>query len=205
MSLTPGILAAAYQGGDTSIPLPPYLQPGTPAWTADYPQAFQDLTVPLAGYRYQPGQATYLAGWYAQQDRVGYDVQTGAAAEGSLLRGRIRSATRPLSRYDTYQLLPAAVTDPAGLTRSATYDYRVLRPSLVTDPNGNQVQVGYTPLGLPAWIAATGKPGANQGDTLRSARYRLRLRPDRMGRQPGQSPAHVSAHHPPCRPRLDAD
>ena len=89
---------------------------------------------------------------------------TAAAADWSR-RGATRSATTPPSPTTAYQLLPATVTDPVGLTRSATYDYRVLRPSLVTDPNGNQAAVGYTPLGLPAWIASTGKPGASQGDT----------------------------------------
>jgi RHS repeat-associated protein len=165
LALTPAILAAAYQGGDPAIPLPPYLQPGAPAWTADYPQAFQDLTAPVAGYRYQPDQAPYLAGWYAQQERTAYDVQQGHG------RGLITARRDPLGNdttitYDTYQLLPATVTDPAGLAFRATYDYRVLRPSLVTDPNGNQTAVGYTPLALPGWIASTGKPGAMQGDTL---------------------------------------
>ena len=67
--------------------------------------------------------------------------------------------------YDAYQLLPASVTDAAGLIRRAAYDYRVLRPLLITDPNGNRTAIGYTPLGLPAWTASTGKPGARQGDT----------------------------------------
>jgi RHS repeat-associated protein len=169
LALTPGILAAAYQGGDPSIPLPPYLQPGTPEWTADYPQAFQDLTVPLAGYRYQPDQAPYLAGWYTQQEGVAYDIQQNGTGRGLAVARLDPLGNKTTITYDDpyqLQLLPTTVTDPAGLTRSATYDYRVLRPSRVTDPNGNQTAVGYTPLSLPAWIAATGKPGANQGDTL---------------------------------------
>ena len=168
LALTPGILAAAYQGGDTSIPLPPYLQPGATAWTADYPQAFQDLIVPLAGYQYQTKLVPYLAGWYAQQERAAYDVQQQGNGRGLMTARRDPLGNDTTIAYDTndpYQLLPASVTDPAGLARSATYDYRILRPALVTDPNGNQVAVGYTPLGLPAWTTSTGKPGARQGDT----------------------------------------
>jgi RHS repeat-associated protein len=165
LTLTPSILAAAYQGGGPAIPPPPYLQPGAPAWTADYPQAFQDLTAPLAGYRYQADQAPCLAGWYTQQERVTYDVQQGSG------RGLVTAWRDPLGNdttvaYDTYQLLPATVSDPVGLAISAAYDYRILRPSVITDRNGNQAAVGYTPLGLPAWTASTGKPGANQGDTV---------------------------------------
>lgn len=166
LALTPDILAAAYKGGDPSTPLPPYLEPGTPAWTTDYPQAFRDLVVPLAGYQYHTDQAPYLAGWYAQQDRVAYDVQQPSGGRG-LVVARLDSLGNKtiLSYDDPYQLLPVTVTDPAGLTRTATYDYRVLRPSVVTDPNSNQAAVGYAPLGLPAWTANTGKAGANQGDT----------------------------------------
>src|SRR5206468_3690471 len=67
--------------------------------------------------------------------------------------------------YDQYQLLPLMVTDPAGLTTTADYDYRLLKPNLIIDPNGNRTQIGYTPLGLPAWVARLGKEGASEGDT----------------------------------------
>jgi RHS repeat-associated protein len=165
LALTPGILAGAYQGGDPAIPLPSYLQPGSPAWTADYPQAFREACPPLAGYRYQTDVAPYLAGWYAQQQRVAYDVQQAAGGRGLVTVRRDPLGNDTTIGYDSYQLLPALVTDPAKLTRSVSYDYRVLRPSLITDPNGNRIAIGYTPLGLPAWTASTGKPGASQGDT----------------------------------------
>ena len=42
----------------------------------------------------------------------------------------------------------------------------MLRPAQITDPNGNQSSAGYTPLGMPAWIAKTGKRGGSEGDTL---------------------------------------
>src|SRR5262249_15977734 len=104
LTLTPKILAEAYQGGDTSIPLPPhlppppppYLQPGPTAWTADYPKAFRDLTPPLAGYRYQTGQAPHLAGWYTQQDRVSYDIQQNGTG-----RGLVTARLNPLGNKTT--------------------------------------------------------------------------------------------------------
>lgn len=165
LTLTAGILSAAYQGGDPTVPLPPYLQPGTPAWTGEYPQAFRDLAAPQAGYRYEPGQAPCLAGWYTQSERVAYDVQQAAAGRGLVVARRDPLGHDTTIGYDTCDLLPVTVTDPAGLTRTAAYDYRVLRPAQVTDANGNQTSIGYSPLGLPAWVAATGKPGASQGDT----------------------------------------
>ena len=122
--------------------------------------------MPLVGYRYQPDQAPYLAGWYAQQERVAYDVQQPSGGRGLIMARRDPLGNDTTITYDAYRLLPITVTDPVGLTLRAAYDYRVLRPSLVTDPNGNQAAVGYTPLGLPAWTANTGKPGATEGDTL---------------------------------------
>jgi RHS repeat-associated protein len=165
LALTPGILAAAYQDGDASVPLPPYLRPADPAWTAEYPRAFRQLTAPLAGYRYQPELAPHLAGWYAQQQRLAYDIQQVPDGRGLVTVRRDPLGNDTAIGYDSYQLLPASVTDAAGLIRRAAYDYRVLRPSLITDPNGNRTAIGYTPLGLPAWTASTGKPGARQGDT----------------------------------------
>jgi RHS repeat-associated protein len=165
LALTSGILAAAYQGGDPAVPPPPYLQPSGAAWTTDYPQAFEDACPPLAGYRYQDAQPPYLAGWYAQQQRLAYDVQQSAAGRGLATVRRDPLGRDTTIGYDSYQLLPASVTDPAGLVRTAAYDYRLLRPTLISDPNGNQTGAGYTPLGLPAWIARMGKPGADQGDT----------------------------------------
>ena len=78
LSLTPEILTAAYRA-ETQPPLPPYLQPGTPAWTAEYPAAFRDACSPLGGYQYHDAAGPYLAGWYAPDERVAYDVQQAAA------------------------------------------------------------------------------------------------------------------------------
>jgi RHS repeat-associated protein len=166
LSLTPAILTAAYQGGDTAAPLPPYLQPSTPAWTADYPAAFRALVPPLGGYQYHDAAGPYLAGWYAPDERVEYDVQAVASGRGLVIARRDPLGNDTVVGYDGYQLLPVRVTDPAGLIRTTSYDYRVLQPAEITDPNGNQSSAGYAPLGMPAWIANTGKPGANEGDTL---------------------------------------
>jgi RHS repeat-associated protein len=167
LALTPDILAAAYQGGDPSIPLPPYLEPGTPVWTSDYPPAFRDLTDSLAGYRYQPVQPPYLAGWYAQQERLAYDVQQQGSGRGLVTARLDPLGNKTTITYDDpYQLLLSTVTDAVGLPRSASYDYRALRPSVVTDTNGNRTQYNYTPLGLLASIAIMGKPGEGVGDEV---------------------------------------
>ena len=90
--------------------------------------------------------------------------------------GRPRPAARP-------------VTDPAGLTTSAVYDYRVFKPAQITDPNGNITSIGYTPLGLPAQIARLGKDDGTEGDT---------------DSEPGQRSAMTSppttSRSPPIRP-----
>ena len=69
------------------------------------------------------------------------------------------------TEWDDLALLPARVTDPAGLTTSAVYDYRIFKPAQITDPNGNITSIGYTPLGLPAQIARLGKNDGTEGDT----------------------------------------
>jgi hypothetical protein len=51
--------------------------------------------------------------------------------------------------FDSHDLLPVKVTDAAGLSTAATYNYRVLQPSSVTDSNGTTTHIQYTALGLP--------------------------------------------------------
>ena len=75
--------------------------------------------------------------------------------------------------YDAYALFPTHVTDPAGLTTQASYDYRVLQPREVTDPNGNRSAFAFTPLGLLERTAVMGKAGENVGDTLEVPGSRL--------------------------------
>ena len=176
LAITPERLAAASQPGD-GLPAdpPPYLPPHGPPAAAppasQYPYAFTQALRPLAGYTWHPDGAdpatgaSYTAGYYAQAARHAYDIHTGPAGRGLPVAHRDPLGHDTTIGYDPCQLLPATVTDPLGLTHTAAYDYRTLHPALTTDPNGNRTQAGYTPLGLPAWTAATGKDGTSQGDT----------------------------------------
>ncbi len=79
-----------------------------------------------------------------------YDFQRGALAA----RGLVVAAKDPRGHvtqieFDSHDLLPVKVTDAAGLSTAATYNYRVLQPSSVTDSNGTTTHIQYTALGLP--------------------------------------------------------
>ncbi|MGH7491838.1 MAG: SpvB/TcaC N-terminal domain-containing protein [bacterium] len=161
--LTDDTLREAY-GTET----PPYLKTsGMPNWATDYPEEFKTLLPALAGYVYHNG-GPYATGYFAISQQQRYDFQINPNGKG---RG-LRLATRdPLGhettiRYDRFDILPAEAIDPAGLTTSAVYDYRVLQPKAVTDPNGNRSAFAFTPLGLLQCTAAMGKEEEALGDTL---------------------------------------
>jgi RHS repeat-associated protein len=171
--LTAEILRDAYRSGD-AVQAPPefpsYLVPnGAPAWTAEYPQELRGRLAPLAGYVYQPGgpRSPYATGYFVITERRRYDCQSTPGEQG---RGLLLATRDPLGRettvdYDPYDLFPTRVTDPAGLTMQARYDYRVLQPREVTDLNGNRSVFAFTPLGLLKSTAVMGKAGENVGDT----------------------------------------
>jgi RHS repeat-associated protein len=166
--LTEEILDQAYRSGDTVLnppERPPYLATdGAPPWTADYPDEFRILTPPMAGYVFHPGNGDDVAGFFTTTSRQ-YDFQQAASGAS---RGLVLVQRDPLGRdtsivYDSpYQLLPVSVTDPAELTTTAVYDYRVMKPHQVTDPNGNPTSFTFTPLGLLATTWVRGKAG--EGD-----------------------------------------
>ena len=166
--------------GATAGTLPPYLDPAGAAPTGQgwpgYPAAFQQAVtgpgVPDSrggqlGYTWHDA-APYAAGYYAQASRLAYDVQAmppGQAPRGLVMVSRDAYGGDTTTEWDDLALLPARVTDPAGLATSAVYDYRTFKPAQVTDPNGNITSIGYTPLGLPAQIARLGKDDGTEGDT----------------------------------------
>lgn len=183
LTLTPDLLARitepAVPGGTSGPPLP-YLpadgSPPPPAWGSDYPDAFRDAVLsapasrgPALGYRWHDDTPPGTAGYYTQTSRTCYDVQQpppGRQPRGLPIATLDASGGQTSTQWDQYQLLVASSTDPAGLTTTAEYDYRVLKPSMVIDPNGNRARAGYTPLGLPAWTAHVGKDGHRDGDTV---------------------------------------
>ncbi|HEX3979035.1 MAG TPA: SpvB/TcaC N-terminal domain-containing protein [Solirubrobacteraceae bacterium] len=132
---------------------------------ADYPEAFRATLPGSAGYVYHRSDGSWVDGYYDATERH-YDLQDDATTGRGLLTWQQDAlGNRTSLSYDQpYVLLPVQVTDPAQLTRSATYDYRVLKPSTITDANGNQTSVSYSPLGLPTAIAAMGKPDEQMGD-----------------------------------------
>ncbi len=150
---------------------PPYLSSSADpaAWTEEYPQQFRDLTANLGGYIYRNGNAdsVYLPGYYSVTKRQCYDFHNDKGSG----RGLVYSSRNPLGAdtsivYDSFDLLPTNVIDPAGLITKASYNYRVTQPSEVTDPNGNSTLFGYSNLGFLESIAKVGK--TNQrivGDT----------------------------------------
>lgn len=68
--------------------------------------------------------------------------------------------------YDGYDLLLTQTTDALGNATNASYDYRILQPKLVTDPNGNRQEFAFDVRGMVTKLAAMGKSGDNDGDTL---------------------------------------
>lgn len=183
--LTETILTDAYPAGDPALggeAQPPYFAAvAAPAWPAVYPPAFRSsqsassgplrpgLVQNPAGYGFSAGGqgSPFASGYFAATQRTAWDFQLNPAGSG---RGLVRIQLDPRGNatqivYDGYDLLPAGVTDAAGLTVAAAYDYGVFQPREVIDPNGNRTLFTYTPLGLPETIAVTGKPGEPVGDT----------------------------------------
>ncbi|SPB18557.1 FG-GAP/YD repeat-containing protein [Caballeronia novacaledonica] len=156
LAFTDDILQQAY-----GTEIPPYLEPtGNPAWTSEYPAEFRTLLPQRAGYIFHTGSAdpADLKGYFIISNRRRFDFQTDPSGVG---RGLVLETLDPLHdetvdptrhrtliAYDEYELLPKQVTDAAGLTLQATYDYRVLQPSEVTDHNDNKSRFTFSPLGL---------------------------------------------------------
>jgi RHS repeat-associated protein len=171
--LTMDILAQACADGSGGAALPPYLDPARaddPAWIDRYPVDFRDRMTPLAGYVFHPGGdgSPHVGGYYTVT-RHAYDVQqapAGEPARGLPVLSRDPFGGETTTRYDRFAVLPAEITDAAGLVTRADHDYRVFRPREVTDPNGNRSAARFTPLGLVDRVAALGAPGDTGGDTL---------------------------------------
>ncbi|MBM0227216.1 toxin TcdB middle/N-terminal domain-containing protein [Micromonospora sp. ATA51] len=154
--------------GQESVPVPTgALTPPaeTADWSPRHPQAFRDTVPDLAGYRYQAGDTGDPAGYYVVTG-ARFDVHDDPAGRGLTVATRDALGHETRVTHDAFAMLPVAVTDPAGLVRTARYDYRLFKPDEVVDVNGNRSRVGYTPLGLVGWTAALGRAGAREGDTV---------------------------------------
>lgn len=176
--LTEELLREAYR--DPANPeapdMPAYLRPeGAMTWPAEYPRELQDTTAALAGYAFADGSDHRARGYFARSSRVAFDFhRSGLPGRGLpvVMLDPLGNATT--MAYDhPYHLLPLHVTDAAGLTTSADYDYRILQPRMTTDANGNRRAVTFSPLGLVTGTAVMGKAGEQIGDTLEAPGRRL--------------------------------
>jgi RHS repeat-associated protein len=141
--LTDEVLRDAY--GKQGERRPSYLG-GNAALPNGAPSGFgQDL-----GYRKKAdSREGHHDGYYADTKRQQFDFQADAGQQRGVVLA-IQDALRHQVdvQLDGYWLLPEAVTDPAGLTTTAKYDYRLLQPEKVTDPNGHSSRFVHSPLGL---------------------------------------------------------
>ncbi|GIG69236.1 SpvB/TcaC N-terminal domain-containing protein [Phytomonospora endophytica] len=141
---------------------PPYLEPRTVSWPAEYPAEFRSLTPALAGYRHETGD---VPGYYVVGERHRYDFhEAGRTARGMPTAARDPFGAETRFEYDAHDLHPVRVVDPLGLETKASYDPRVLAVETITDVNGNTSSVTYSPAGLVTGQFVRGKNG--EGDTL---------------------------------------
>ncbi len=181
---------------------PPYIVPGRPSWTPDYPTEFRSL-LPLGdppidptrpslkitkiGYGYSEDGTKYKRGYFAATDRRSYDFHESSNGKGLLSITLDSLGHRTNILYDRFRLLPVKVTDAANLIMEAEYDYRTLQPIAITDQNKNQSRYTFTPLGLLHEIFVCGKQGENEGDKNRpgtSFVYNLIMHNGAKGKQP---------------------
>jgi RHS repeat-associated protein len=161
--LTESIVQKAYEAGTS---LPPYLVPGgPPAWTSDYPLAFQQQVAHLAGYTFFDGSGPQARGYFVSYGCTRYDFQSGPGGFGLPVATRDPMGRQNSLTYDAFGLLPEQVTDPAGLVQQVRYDYRVLQPFLSIDANGNRIQYSFSALGFLTGVSVMGKDGEDVGDT----------------------------------------
>jgi RHS repeat-associated protein len=128
------------------------------------------------GYRRDPPGPGYLPGWYADTVCQAYDVQLAASqARGSVLRMRDPLGHETHITPDDFWLFAAAVRDPADLTTTAEYNYRVGQPRFVTDPNHTTSHYRYHPLGLlgSMWLQGSASEGGTEARPEVSYGYEL--------------------------------
>jgi RHS repeat-associated protein len=122
------------------------------------------------GYRRERRASSgYHDGYYFDVRGHKFDFQDNdpPAARGVVIGVQDSLGHESTIRPDGYRVLPAEVTNAAGLTTTAAYNYRVLQPNEVTDPNGNRTAYTYTPLGLLSGTSVRGKLADHVGDETR--------------------------------------
>ena len=153
-------LEAAYVDGGSSR-RPEYLG-GALALPSGAPANFGTAS----GYQSESADGVHLKGYYVNTTRHQYDFQVPNSREQrGLLSARLDAlGNRTTVVPDSFWILPAEVTDAAGLKMNATYNYRVFQPASTIDINGNVSEFKFSANGLLTEIWLKGKPAKNEGD-----------------------------------------
>jgi hypothetical protein len=162
LCFTDELLNAAYKGDPN--------KPGRRASYLDGSQQLPNGTPPNfgtnAGYRSMPASGNYHKGYYADTKRQKFDFQVSNLVQQRGVVVAIQDALKHETQItpDKYWLLPEKVTDPATLTTTAKYNYRVMQPEVATDANGNQTHYRYHPIGLPhkVWLESNDGQGGTE-------------------------------------------
>jgi hypothetical protein len=131
--------------------VPPWIRASRPEWPDEYPKAFRSALPSLGGYLRRPvqDQGHEVDAWYVVSERRRYDFQEAGAS----VRGRVTVHRDELEHdtsvtYDSYELLPAKISDPRGLHTQAAWDYRSFRPKALVKASGGRVAYSYSALGV---------------------------------------------------------
>lgn len=95
--------------------------------------------------------------------------------------------------YDSAWLAPVALVDPLGGVTSATLDRRHMAPAEIVDSNGNRRLAAYDGFGRVVAVAAAGKAGSTDGDSLASPTERFDYVETEWSSSGRPNYAHVSA------------
>src|SRR5690554_4012601 len=145
-----------------------------PDWSDNngYPAAFagelQNGDVRLGYKDRRTGFPNHIQGWYAEGERIKYDVQDGGIQNpvGLVIESKDVFENRSTIEYDEYQLLPLNAKQWLNATdfleTNAEYDYRTFQAFKITDPNDNITEFDFSPLGLLTATAVIGK--GTEGD-----------------------------------------
>lgn len=151
LALTPGLVAAAYQG--------PNMLPT---------QANLTLLSHGGGY------VKMEDGWWIPSGQQGFGPLADSAPNLPAIREHFftyKTFTDPFSQtttieYDMYDLLPVTIADPLGSIITTVNSYVHMQSNCMTDINGNRIEVVQNPLGEVVGTAMRGRVGEVVGDSL---------------------------------------
>lgn len=145
LALTPGLVAAVYQGRNIS------------------PIAnMSGLLSDNGGYVEREG------GWWIPSGEQGFGPELTAAKAHFYTPRTFKDPFGHTTRteYDEYDLLPVKITDPLDNTITTVNSYVHMQPNCITDINGNRTEVVQNPLGEVVGTAMRGRVGEVVGDSL---------------------------------------